>query len=338
MRHGRRDYRNRNRRCVRRIGKQAMAHRAPLADKLVVLVGGSGFLGTRVAQELLRRGARLRIAARRPERAFHLRPLANLGQIQFVRCDVKDPRSVEAGLQGAHAVAYLVGTFGKGQRALQADGAALAARAAAAQGADAFIYVSAIGADPQSDSGYASTKGLGEQQVREAFPKATILRPSVLFGEDDKFVNLFAGLIAHLPALPVFGGEARLQPLFVDDAAEALANALAYPSKHGGKIFELAGPEVVSMAELHRRIANAQGRKRGLVMVPDALAGIFAALPGTPMNQDQWRLLKSGSVASGALPGCAELGIRPRPLGLFLDRWMTRFRKHGRFGGKREPA
>jgi uncharacterized protein YbjT (DUF2867 family) len=323
---------------LRRIGKQAMAHREPLAGKLVVLVGGSGFLGTRVAQELLRRGARLRIAARRPEKAFHLRPLANLGQIQFVRCNVMDPRSVEAALQGADAVAYLVGTFGKDQRALQAEGAALAARTAAGQSADAFVYVSAIGADPNSDSGYASTKGLGEQQVRAAFPRATILRPSVLFGEDDRFVNLFAGLIAHMPALPVFGGEARLQPLFVDDAAEALANALGDPDKHGGKIYELAGPEVLSVAELHRRIADAQGRKRGLIMVPDALAGIFAALPGTPITQDQWKLLKSGSVASGALPGCAELGIRPRPLGLFLDRWMTRYRKHGRFGGKREAA
>jgi uncharacterized protein YbjT (DUF2867 family) len=338
MRHGRRDYRNRNRRSVRRIGKQAMVHRDPLAGKLVVLVGGSGFLGAHVAQELLRRGARLRIAARHPEKAFHLRPLANLGQIQFVRCNVKNARSVETALEGADAAAYLVGTFGKDQRALQADGAALAARAAARQGAGAFVYVSAIGADPQSDSGYASTKGIGEQQVREAFPRTTILRPSVLFGEDDKFVNLFAGLIAHLPALPVFGGEARLQPLFVDDAAEALANALADPGQHGGKIFELAGPEVLSVAELHRRIAEAQGRKRGLVMVPDALAGIFAALPGTPMTQDQWKLLKAGSVASGALPGCRELGIRPRPLGLFLDRWMIRYRKHGRFGGKREPA
>lgn len=315
-----------------------MAHLAPLADKLVVLIGGGGFVGTHVAQELLRRGARLRIAERHPEHAFKLKPLAELGQIQFTRCDVKDRRSIEAALQGADAAIYLVGTWGADQYALQAEGAGMAAEAAAAQGAGAFVYVSAIGADAGSDSGYASSKAEGEARVRAAFPRATIVRPSIMFGEDDKFVNLFAGLIAALPALPVFGAEAKLQPLNVDDAAAAIVNALADPAKHGGKTYELAGPEVLTMVELHRRIAAAQGRERGFIAVPDALAGLFAALPGTPMNSDQWRLLKQGNVASGALPGCAALGVQPRPLGLFLDKWMTRYRKHGRFGGKREPA
>lgn len=315
-----------------------MAHTSPLENKLVVLLGGSGFLGTHVAEELLRRGARLRVADRHPERAFHLRPLANLGQIQFARCNVKDRRRVAEVMEGAEAAVYLVGTFGADQMALQADGAGVAAEAAAAQGASGFVYVSAIGADAESDSGYASTKGLGEQRVRAAFPQATVLRPSVLFGDEDRFVNLFAGLIARLPVLPVFGSESKLQPLFVDDAAEAVANALADPAKHGGKTYELAGPEIVTMEELHRRIADAQGRKRCFVPVPDALAGLFAALPGTPMSPDQWRLLKRGSVPTGNLPGCAALGVQPRPLGLFLDRWMTRYRKHGRFSDKSELA
>ena len=312
-----------------------MAHLGPLEGKLVVLIGGGGVLGTHVAQELLRRGARLRIAERHPEKAFRLKPLAELGQIQFARCDVTDRRSVEAALQGADAAVYLVGTWGADQRALQADGAGRAAQAAAAQGAGAFVYVSAIGADAASDSGYAATKGEGEAEVRAAFPTATVVRPSVMFGEDDKFVNLFAGLIAALPALPVFGPEARLQPLFVDDAAEAIANALAEPGRHGGKTYELAGPEVLTMDAIHRRIAAAQARERSFIAVPDALSGLFAALPGTPMSTDQWKLLKRGSVASGELPGCGELGVQPKPLGLFLDKWMTRFRKHGRFGDKR---
>lgn len=315
-----------------------MAHRDPLEDKLVVLIGGSGFLGTHVAQELLRRGARLRVADRHPERAIQLRPLANLGQIQFIRCDVKDRRSIERVMHGADAAAYLVGTWGSDQYALQAEGAGIAAEAAAAQGTGAFVYVSAIGADAEAESGYASSKGEGEQLVFEAFPKATVLRPSVLFGEDDSFVNLFAGLIARMPVLPVFGGKARLQPLFVDDAAEAIVNALAGPAKHGGKTYEIAGPEVLAVSELHQRIAAAQGRERAFVAVPDPLAALFAALPGTPMNSDQWALLKRGNVPSGALPGLKALGVNPRPLALFLDRWMTRFRKHGRFGNKHEAA
>jgi NADH dehydrogenase len=315
-----------------------MARLAPLEDKLVVLIGGGGFLGAHLAQELLRRGARLRIVDRHPEKAYRLRALANLGQIQFGRCNVKDPRSVAAAMHGADAAVYLVGTFGGDQLALQAEGAGVAADGAAAEGAGAFVYVSAIGADPESDSGYAATKGIGEELVRAAFPAATVVRPSVLFGEDDAFVNMFAGLIASMPILPVFGGPSRLQPLFVDDAAEAIANALTDSARHGGKTYELAGPEVLTMEQLHRRIAEAQGRERTFLAVPDALSALFAALPGTPMNSDQWKLLQRGSIASGALPGCAELGVQPRPLGLFLDRWMIRYRKHGRFGDRTEAA
>lgn len=308
-----------------------MARLGSFENKLVVLIGGGGFLGRHVAQELLARGARLRIADRHPEKAVRLKPLANLGQIQFVRCDVTNPRSVAGVVQGADAVVYLVGTFGANQRAVQADGAGLAARAAAEAGVQGFAYVSAIGADAASDSGYASSKGLGEQQVLAAFPRATVLRPSVLFGEEDQFINLFAGLVQSLPLVPVFGPEAQVQPLWVDDAALAIANALAEPAVHGGKIYELAGPEVVTMLQLHQRINAAQGRARHLLPVPDGLAALFAALPGTPMNSDQWSLLKQGNVAGGALPGLAALGVEPKPLGLFLDRWMVRYRNHGRF-------
>jgi NADH dehydrogenase len=315
-----------------------MARRDPLENKLVVLIGGGGFLGRHTAEELLKRNARLRIADRHPEKAFYLRPLADLGQLQFARCNVKDAHAVERAVAGADEVVYLVGTWGADQHALQAVGPGQAAKAAATQGCEAFVYVSAIGAESDSDSGYAASKAEGEAAVRSAFPGATILRPSVLFGEDDSFINLFARAIMTFPALPVFGGQSRLQPLFVDDAAQAIAEALSDTERYGGKTYELAGPEVVTMAELHRRIARAQGRERALIDVPGPLCALFAALPGTPMNGDQWKLLQRGSVASGALPGLAALGIKPRPLELFLDRWMTRYRKHGRFGDKREPA
>jgi NADH dehydrogenase len=149
---------------------------------------------------------------------------------------------------------------------------------------------------------------------------------------------MFAGLISMMPALPIFGAKAKLQPLWVDDAAEAIATALADPAAHGGETYEIAGPEVVTMGELNRRIARAQGRKRAFIEMPDALSAIFAALPLTPMNSDQWRMLKAGAVASGELPGIGKLGIHPKPLSLFLDRWMVRFRKHGRFGAEQDAA
>ena len=315
-----------------------MANYGPLEDKLVVLIGGSGFVGTHVAEELLRRGARLRVADRNPEKAWHLRPLAQLGQLQFARCNVGNRRSVEAAMQGADAAVYLVGSFKGDLAALQARGAGWAAEAAAANSAGAFVYVSAIGADPESDSGYAATKGEGERLVRAAFPQATVVRPSVMFGDDDKFLNMFARYIRDLPVVPVFGAASQLQPLWVDDAAEAIANALADPARHGGKVYELAGPEPMSMLDLNRRIATAQARHRPFVPVPDFVARIVAALPLTPINSDQLKLLKRGSVPSGTLPGLKQLGVVAKPLGLFLDRWMIRFRKAGRFGDKRDPA
>ncbi|MEO6716895.1 MAG: complex I NDUFA9 subunit family protein [Novosphingobium sp.] len=315
---------------------------APLRDRLIVLLGGSGFFGRHVAQELLTAGARLRIVSRHPERAFAIRPLGNLGQVQFLRGDVTRPESLAPALSGAAGVVNLVGAFAGDLDSLQGEGAGRVAAAARAAGASAFVQVSAIGADAASPIPYARTKGEGEAAVLAAFPSATILRPSLLFAPDDNFVNMFAGLIAKLPTLPVFGPTAKLQPVFVDDAAEAVAAALVDPAAHGGKIYELAGPEVLSMLELHQRIAAAQGRERLFVELPDFISGAFATLtgwlPGAPITSDQWALLKAGNVASGKLPGLAELGVVAHPLGLYLDRWMVRYRQHGRFGEKSRAA
>jgi uncharacterized protein YbjT (DUF2867 family) len=309
-----------------------------LHNQIVVLTGGSGFLGTHVAQALLERGARLRVASRRPERGFRLRPLAALGQIQFHRLDVTDRGSAAALYAGADAAVNLIGAFAGDLDAIQGDGAGRLAAAARDAGVGAFVHVSAIGADPASAGDYARTKGEGEAAVRAAFPAATIVRPSVLFGEDDHFLTMFAGLIASLPVLPVFGPSARLQPLHVDDAAAAIVNAVAEPLRHGGQTYEIAGPEPISMIELNRRIAAAQGRQRLFIELPDWLSAGFAVatgwLPGAPLNADQWALLKAGNTASGKLPGLDALGVAPRPLALFLDRWMVRYRRNGRFADR----
>ena len=308
-----------------------------LRGKLVTVLGGSGFFGKHLAQELLSRGARLRIASRHPERAYKLKPLANLGQAQFARCDVTRPGSVAAAVMGADAVVNLVGAFAGDLDAVQGRGAGRIAAAAAGAGAGAFVHISAIGANPDSQINYARTKAEGEAAVLAAFPGATILRPSILFGPDDTFINMFARLIAMFPALPVFAPEAKLQPLYVDDAAEAVAAALVDAGRHGGKTFEIAGPEVLTMVQLNRRIADAQGRKRWLIELPDAAGQAIAALgalPGAPITRDQYALLQAGNVASETLPGLKALGVTPRPMGLFLDRWLVRYRKHGRFGTK----
>ena len=309
-----------------------MARTDPLNNKLVTLFGGSGFLGQYLAQALLSRGARLRIASRNPEKSHKLKPLANLGQIQFARCNINDVRHVEAAVAGSDAVVNLVGSFSGDQMKLMGSSAGVVAKAAKDAGVGALVHISAIGADAESAATYGRANALGEELVRNHFKKVTILRPSALFGKDDNFVNMFAGMVQMSPVLPVFGPDSKLQPAFVDDIAEAIAAALSDPSSHGGKIYELGGPETVTMMELNERIAAAQGRDRTFIPVPDALSAIFASLPLTPINSDQWALLKQGNCVSGKHPGFKQLGIEPRPLGLFLDKWMLRYRKHGRFG------
>ncbi|MEO9492709.1 MAG: hypothetical protein ABJG26_13910, partial [Marinomonas sp.] len=163
------------------------------------------------------------------------------------------------------------------------------------------------------------------------FPNASIIRPSVVFGSDDAFINMFAQLVQMAPALPVFGPEAKMQPAYVDDVAEAIVTALGDPAKHGGRIFELGGPEVISMMDMHKRIAAAQRRSPMLIPMPDIASSVFASLPLTPMSRDQWVMLKAGNIASGEHPGFKQLGIEPKPLGVFLDKWMVQYRKHGRF-------
>ena len=313
----------------------------PLQDKLVVLIGGTGFFGTHLAQALLARGCRLRVVSRRPERAFRLRPLSNLGQVQLVGGDATRPKTLARSLAGAYGVVNLAGAFAGELDQLQGQGAGGVAALAREAGVQAYVQISALGADAGSAIDYSRTKAEGEEAVRAAFPSATIVRPSVLFGEDDRFVNLFARLIARLPAVPVFAPTARLQPLHVDDAAEAVANALADPLRHGGRTYDIAGPEAIAMIDLNRRIAAAQGRQRLFIALPDAISGAFATLvgwlPGAPLSPDQWALLKPGNVLHGD-NGLAALGVSPRPLALFLDRWMVRYRKHGRFGTKTSPA
>ncbi|MEO0642109.1 MAG: complex I NDUFA9 subunit family protein [Pseudomonadota bacterium] len=309
-----------------------MTTTSPLADRLVTVFGGSGYLGNYVAQSLLSRGARLRIASRNPERSHSLKPLANLGQLQFARCDITEEESVAAALQGADYVVNLVGAFAGDLEKLMGEAPGAMARLAKANGVTGFVHVSAIGADATSSAAYARGKALGETNVLEAFPGASVLRPSIVFGKDDNFLNMFGQMIELAPVLPVFGPDAKLQLVYADDVAEAVAVALEDPAQHGGHIYELGGPEQLSMMEINQRIAQAQGRKRRFLAMPNAVSSLFASLPLTPMSKDQWTLLKPGSTVSGEHRTFADLAIEPKPLGLFLDKWMTRFRRFGRFG------
>ncbi len=303
-------------------------------EELVTLFGGGGFLGRYVAQELLRMGARVRIAERDPSDAFFLKPLGGLGQTQFVHASVTNPESVRRAVQGSTAVINLVGILKGKFEDVHVTGARAVAEAAAAAGAGALVHLSAIGADPAAESAYASSKGAGEAAVRAAFPGATILRPSVVFGPEDGFVNRFASMIARTPVLPVLRGEARFQPAWVVDVARAVAKAALDPAAHAGKTYELGGPQVLSMAELNRWIAGAIGHGTELVALPDAIGAAMARfgwLPGAPITWAQWLMLQRDSVVSPGAVGFDAFGIDPAPLAAVAPQYLVRYRKHGRF-------
>ncbi|WP_342250429.1 complex I NDUFA9 subunit family protein [Sphingomonas sp. OTU376] len=302
-----------------------------MKDKLVVLIGGGGFVGRYVAQELLAAGARVRIAQRRPRDAWFLKPLGDLGQTQFVAADVTRPDSVVAAVAGADAVINLVGVLKGDFDAVNAGGARNVAEAARAAGVGTLIHFSALGAEADSASAYGRTKAAGEAAVRQAFPDAILLRPSFIFGREDQFTNRFAAMVGMGPVVPVLRADVRFQPVYVVDVARAVAAALADPEAHAGKTYALAGADTLTMAGLFRWLAGATGHNPTFVELPDAIGALIAALPGTPITRDQWRMLQADNVA-GDLPGLAALGVVPTPLATAAPAWLVRYRRHGRFG------
>lgn len=305
-----------------------------MKDSLVTVFGGGGFLGRYVVHALLGGGARVRIAGRDPRDAWFLKTQGGLGQTQFVAADIRKPETVARALAGSDTAVNLVGILTGDFEAFHVDGARNVAKAAAQAGCDALVHVSAIGADPASPSRYGKSKGDGEAAVLAAFPAATILRPSIVFGREDQFVNRFANLIRTLPVVPIIRGPARFQPVFVGDVAQAVAASIAAPLVHGGKTYELGGPQTLTMASLNRWIARATGRTPRFVALPDGVAGTMASalgwLPGAPMTRDQWLMLQSDNMVTGP-DGLAAMGIVPTPLEAVADGWLVQYRRQGRF-------
>lgn len=307
-------------------------------DRVVTLFGGGGFLGRYVCQALFRTGARVRIAQRDPRSAFFLKPLAAVGQVQFVAVDIKEPAAVRDAVKGSDGVVNLVGVLKGDFSGIHVAGARNVAEAAAAAGATALVQVSAIGADPESESAYGRSKGEGEQAVREAFPGATILRPSILFGREDNFVNRFAGMARLAPVLPVVSGGTSLQPVYAADVGRAVAAAALDPRRHGGRTYELGGPQILTMRELMEWVCETIGRGRPLLDIPDSIGGLIARttgwLPGAPITWDQWLMLRSDNVVAAGAEGLEAFGLPKTPLAAVSEGWLTSYRRHGRFAAK----
>jgi NADH dehydrogenase len=307
-------------------------------NRVVTLFGGGGFLGRYTAQALFETGARVRVAQRNPRGANFLQPMAAVGQMHLVPVDIRDRDRVRAAVRGSDAVVNLIGILKGDFEAVHVGGARNVAEAAAEAGVGALVHVSAIGADPKSESAYGRSKGEGEEAVRSAFPGATILRPSLLFGREDNFVNRFAGMARLSPVLPVVSGRTRLQPVYAAEVGRAVAASALEPGKHGGKTYELGGPQVLTMRELMEWVCETTGRARPLLDIPDPVGRLIARttgwLPGAPITWDQWLMLRRDNVVAEGSEGLEAFGLPKTPLSAVSEGWLTSYRQSGRFAAK----
>lgn len=321
-------------------------------SKLVTIYGGSGFVGRYIAMRMAKAGWRVRVAVRRPNEALYVKPYGVVGQVEPILCNIRDDASVRAALQGADAVVNCVGILNNRGRnkfdAVQHEGAERIARIAAVEGVKRMVHLSAIGADTESDSDYARSKGLGEASVMTYFPNATILRPSVVFGIEDKFFNKFAGMTSFSMVLPLVGGDTKFQPVYVDDVAAAVEASVVGDASAG--VYELGGPEVQTLKELVQFMLSEIKRRRLVLNLPFFVGRIMGfgfdmmqtmsmgLIPNNILTRDQVRMLHHDSVVSEGARGLSDLGIKPTPYEAVAPDYLWRFRPSGEFASIKESA
>ncbi|MCG6904509.1 MAG: complex I NDUFA9 subunit family protein [Rhodobacter sp.] len=320
-------------------------------SKLVTIYGGSGFVGRYVARRMAKEGWRVRVACRRPNEAMFVKPYGVVGQVEPVFCNIRDDASVRTVMRGADAVVNCVGTFDARGRnnfdAVQVEGAERVARIAAEEQVARMVHLSAIGADPVSDSVYSRTKAEGEAMVRNHRPDAVILRPSVVFGPEDAFFNRFAAMTRFGPVLPVIGAETRMQPVYVDDLAQAVVKGILGQAEPG--VYEIGGPEVQTFRELMNTMLKTIQRRRLVLNIPFGIArimaGVFsigsmlsAGLIKPPVTPDQVRSLQVDNVVADGAKTLADLGISPTAIESVVPEYLWPFRPSGQYAAIKDSA
>ena len=320
-------------------------------SKLVTIFGGSGFVGRYIARRMAREGWRVRVACRRPNEALFVKSYGAVGQVEPVFCNIRDDASVRAALAGASAAVNCVGTFDRGGAnsfaAVQAEGAGRIARLAAEGGLATLVHVSALGADVDAASDYSRSKGEGEAAILASFPSATILRPSVIFGNEDGFFNRFAAMTKLGPILPLVGGNTRFQPVSVEDVAAAAVKGVLGQAQG---VYELGGPETDTLRGLIGTMLGVIQRRRLVINLPfwvgSVISGALSAgsaltlglIGNTILTGDQVKSLRVDSVVQPGARTLADLGIAPTSFGAVIPEYLWRFRPSGQYAAIKASA
>jgi len=320
-------------------------------SKLVTIFGGSGFVGRYIARRMAKEGWRVRVACRHPNQALFVRSYGDVGQVEPVFCNIRDDASVRAALAGAQAAVNCVGTFNRGGAnnfdAVQSQGAARIARLAAEGGLSALVHISSLGADVNAASDYSRSKGEGEAAILAAFPGAMILRPSVIFGNEDGFFNRFAAMAKLGPILPLVGGNTRFQPVSVEDVAAA---AVKGATGAATGIYELGGPDVDTLRGLINSMLTVIQRRRLVINLPFWVGSTMAAVltgasaltlglfQNTILTGDQVKSLRLDNVVSPGARTLADLGIAPTSFGGVIPEYLWRYRPSGQYAAIKDSA
>ncbi len=318
---------------------------------IITIFGGSGFVGRYIARRMAKQGWRVRVAVRRPSEAYFVRPYGDVGQVEPIQANIRDDGSARAAIMGADVVVNCVGILYEDSRqkfdTVQAAGAARIARLAAECGASKMIHLSSIGADADSASDYGRTKAEGEAAVLEAFPSAVILRPSVIFGQEDQFFNRFAAMSKLSPIIPMVGADTKFQPVYVDDVAAA---ACAAATSDASGVYELGGPHTYTFRELMDLMLKEVRRKRLLIALPFGIASLMAWVLGLvevislgliknrQITTDQVRLLQHDNVVSDSAQTLEDLGIRSTAAEGVVGEYLYAYRPYGQYDAITESA
>ena len=319
--------------------------------KLVTIFGGSGFVGRYIARRMAKAGWRVRVAVRRPNEAIFVRTYGVVGQVEPVFANIRDDASTLAALRGADAVVNCVGTFDKWGKnnfdAVQTEAAGRIAKLSAKEGVSRLVHISALGADKNSESLYQQTKAAGEKAIKKYFPSAVILRPSVIFGNEDQFFNRFASMAKMMPILPLVGADTKFQPVYVDDVAAAAEAGINGAS---AGIYELGGPDIASFKELMEKMLHITRRKRFVVNMPNFMAKIMAFIldllgrislglfTNEILTGDQIKSLAYDNVVGAKAKGFKALGITPTDMDAVLPEYLYAHRPKGQFTELAESA